>query len=526
MSEKTGIFICDCGGTLFSKKDAANIASQILCNGKPCKDIFHLSTLCTEPELSSIAKPVRERGIDRIVFAGCSPVRNEELLERIAQKAGLSPGAVYGVNIRHEESVKQAVSAINRGIHAFSLIPSFEVKTIPLNRKVLIIGGGIAGIQTASEIKALGYDTTLVESSEKTGGRFFRGECISDIPGMLKGVKVYTGSCLKDLSGHIGSFKAKIHTPEGDKPLDFGAIVLAAGIADAEISNEAGNPLHNKNFMVPMHEIEGTVANLRRKNGARPIGLILDINIDETKASMETALNISSRLQRRGYRQVHLFCRDARVAAPGLEKLYDEARETGVNIVKYEGKPSLIEGEGGVSITYRDSILGEEISLHCDFVGISTRGIDSSADSALVSITGVSVDSLGQMQDNNIHLFPEQTNRPGIFVVGACRGQDYIPQIITEARAAALAVHSLLEKGSIEIELSNAVVDPDKCILCLTCVRSCPFKAMQVDKEKGAAMSIPEACRKCGICVGECPAKAIELPVFSNQVLLSQIGIG
>ena len=505
MNEKTGVFICDCGGTQFLEKDTSTIG---------CRDIFRLSTLCTEPELSSLANPVREQGFSRIVFAGCSPVGNRELLERIAQRAGLAPSAVYGVNIRQEGSAEQAISAINRGIHALELMPSFQVKSIPLDRGVLIIGGGIAGIQTAAEIAALGYDITLVESSVETG-----------IPELPQGVKVYTGSRLLDLSGHVGSFKAGIHTPDGDKHLTCGAVVLAAGIIDIGIVDSViiDNPLHNSNFMVSMSELEGTVSHLRRKNGMRPIGLILDISIEETKASMETALKLCLKLQKRGSLQIHLFCREVRVAAPGLEKLYDEAREAGANIVKYEGRPSLNEGEDGVSITCRDSILQEEISLHCDFVGISTRGIASAADSTLARITGVSLDSLGQMQDNNIHLFPEQTNRPGIFVVGSCRGQDYIPRIITEAKAAALAVHSLLQKGSVEIELSSAVVDADKCILCLTCIRSCPFQAMQVDREKGAAMSIPEACQKCGICAGECPAKAIELPVFSNQILLSQV---
>ena len=272
-------------------------------------------------------------------------------------------------------------------------------------------------------------------------------------------------------------------------------------------------------------KLEGTVSNLRKKNGTREIGLVLDMRVDETKMSMETALNLSIRLQGRGRRQVHLLCRDAKVSASGLQKLYDEAREAGVDIVKYEGNPSLVEGEDGVLVTCHDSILGRDISLHCDFVGISIRGLTSSADQSIADLTGVSLDGLGQMQDNNIHLFPGQTNRPGIFVVGSCRGQDYLPMVTAEAGATALAIHTLLEKGSMEIELSGPVVNPDKCILCLTCVRSCPFKAMKVDREKGAATSVPEVCRKCGICAGECPAKAIELPVFSDKVLQIQLGI-
>ena len=89
-----------------------------------------------------------------------------------------------------------------------------------------------------------------------------------------------------------------------------------------------------------------------------------------------------------------------------------------------------------------------------------------------------------------------------------------------------LEVYSFKDNSQDRADFSlaiNAVVDEDKCILCLTCVRSCPHHAMEVDREKGAAVSIPEACQKCGICAGECPAKAISLPVYSDDVLLSLI---
>jgi heterodisulfide reductase subunit A-like polyferredoxin len=151
-------------------------------------------------------------------------------------------------------------------------------------------------------------------------------------------------------------------------------------------------------------------------------------------------------------------------------------------------------------------------------------GVSVSADPELARLFGVSTDSLGQLQANNVTLFPGQTNRPGIFAVGPCRGQPYPPRIRSEADATALSVHSLLSPGHLVVELSQPVVDPDKCVLCLTCVRSCPHKAMVVDRQKGAAASSPEACQRCGICAGECPARAIELPAYSDKVLLSMIG--
>ena len=163
------------------------------------------------------------------------------------------------------------------------------------------------------------------------------------------------------------------------------------------------------------------------------------------------------------------------------------------------------------------------MSLECELAGVSGYGVASAADPELARLFGVTLDALGQMQANNIHLFPGETNRPGIFAAGACRGQFYPPRIESEARATALAVHQLLAPGVLEVELAQPVVDEDKCALCLTCVRSCPHGAMYVDRAKGAAASAPEACRRCGICAGECPAKAITLPVWSDRVVMSQV---
>ncbi len=111
-----------------------------------------------------------------------------------------------------------------------------------------------------------------------------------------------------------------------------------------------------------------------------------------------------------------------------------------------------------------------------------------------------------------------------MFVVGSCRGEQDGATALRDARAAALAAHQLLSQKSLAVELSHPVVDPDKCVLCLTCIRSCPFKAMRIYMEEKRADSIPEACRRCGICAGECPAKAITLPAHSDAIVMARAG--
>jgi heterodisulfide reductase subunit A len=85
-------------------------------------------------------------------------------------------------------------------------------------------------------------------------------------------------------------------------------------------------------------------------------------------------------------------------------------------------------------------------------------------------------------------------------------------------------VHAVLARKEIVVELSHAVVDGDKCALCLTCIRSCPFAAMRIFAEEKRADCVPEACRRCGICAGECPNKAIELPAYSDRIVLARAG--
>ena len=80
--------------------------------------------------------------------------------------------------------------------------------------------------------------------------------------------------------------------------------------------------------------------------------------------------------------------------------------------------------------------------------------------------------------------------------------------------------------GYLETE-RKIVIDTDKCALCLTCIRSCPHRAIEIGEvaagQKWGAKVIPEACQGCGICAGECPAKAIEMVHYSDNQIFSEL---
>ncbi len=561
-----------CGGR-FSSRERESMAAKLG------------STLLIEKafgpsQLNELAARIAKRRFRRVLLAGIAPAGQAELLQAVARQAGLPAAAVAGVDLgpalASRGRVREALRAIQRGLAALAEIPVVERRSLALEPGVLVVGAGPAGREAAAALRSLGHPVTGVEILDKADGA------------APSGAEWLFGSKVRRVEGQVGRFAVTVRTPSGDRRVSCGAVMLTSGIPAADGSARAagsasaggtsasgasvegagaegakGASPFDTAGVVPLEQLEQAVAGLPRRRGVRSVALILDWRLEETKGSTQAALELALRLQKEGALQVHLLCREVRVAAMELEELYDRARQAGVDVIKFEGQPSLRAAGAGkaaagktvaaskaaaargavaaankaaagavaaaltagatVTVDFHDVILGQPVGLECELVGVSRYGVQGAADAELARLFGVSLDALGQFQLNNIHLLPGETNRPGVFAAGACRGQSYLPLLQSEARATALAVHQLLAPGVLELELAQPVVDEDKCALCLTCVRSCPHGAMYVDREKGAAACAPEACRRCGICAGECPAKAITLPAWSDRAILSQV---
>lgn len=380
--------------------------------------------------------------------------------------------------------------------------------TRPLNKHVLVVGAGIAGAQTAHELRTYGYRVTMLEQTAACGGQAARWASGTDIDTLLRGATIRTRSRLRRLDGNVGAFSAQIEKSGKTEELACGAVVLCAG-PDTQAVEAAR--LCDGERLSSVDELDARLQAAGLDTSTpKSVALVLDMNVHETKASTELALRSALNYRREHECEVFLFCRELRVAALHMEELYDQAREAGVVVVKYDGALRIEPASGTISAN--DVLLGETVTIQCDAIAASDAGLCSGTDPELLRRTGVGADEQGQAQQNNVHLFPHATNRPGIFTVGACRGVQYLPQIVDDAKAAALAVHGLLCDARIPIEPGTAEVDAAKCALCLTCLRSCPHGAIVVDETKRAAMPVPGVCRRCGVCVGECPAGAITLP--------------
>jgi heterodisulfide reductase subunit A-like polyferredoxin len=150
----------------------------------------------------------------------------------------------------------------------------------------------------------------------------------------------------------------------------------------------------------------------------------------------------------------------------------------------------------------------------------------------------VPLSSEGFFDEAQLKLRPMDFMREGIFLAGMAHYPKFIEESISHALAAAARALTILsQRDSLYLGGVVAVVDPEKCVGCLTCTRTCPFGIPQVLEDEGrigvgglggAAFIDDALCQGCGTCTGECPANAIQLINYTDeQMMLKNIsGLG
>ena len=176
---KIGVYVCHCGLNIAQTVDCRKVAETAskLDGVIVSKDIAYA---CSEPGQQEIKDDIAEYGLDRIVVASCSPRLHEPTFRQMMLSVSLNPYLLEMANLREqcswvhmfepqaatekaEDLVRMAVS------RARLLTPLFE-QSMPLTKRALVIGGGVAGIQTALDLADNGYEVVMVEKKPSIGG--------------------------------------------------------------------------------------------------------------------------------------------------------------------------------------------------------------------------------------------------------------------------------------------------------------------------------------------------------------------
>jgi len=227
---------------------------------------------------------------------------------------------------------------------------------------------------------------------------------------------------------------------------------------------------------------------------------------------------------------VYVLYRDVRTY--GFHELaYRQARESGVVFLRYDPqrKPEVEEVDGGLHVRVYDEQLGEEVVLHSDRVVLSAAVRPHPEAERLSVQLKVPRNEDGFFMEAHMKLRPLDFASEGIYLAGLSHAPKFIGETIAQARGAAARAATVLARDRLTVRGEVSVVDPSRCVACLTCVRVCPYDVPELKKGvEGAYMGEvayidPASCQGCGICASACPRKAISLQHYTDEQILAKV---
>jgi len=544
MEPKIGVFLCNCGGAINNIDFDAAVKKVAKFPGVTCVNLS--SDLCLEEGKEKMISCIRGENIERVVVAACSPEFQEHIFREVLEKAGLNGHLLSMANIReqcswaHEGDVTvKAVELVKMAVNKVRLLQPMEKKELPVNREVLVVGGGFSASNTALQLSRVGLRTTLLEKEAVLGAGteelesfygFDTGSMISAVE-VDKNIEVLTSAQMTEVGGKIGDFSVRIRQEGGEILRKYGAIVLATGhqtelALDSEPQLRAEDEAISGLNIVSQEQFCCMLGNSGLETEPKTIGFMFDFSDENSRFPTLTTLNNALAAKKKWGSEIYVFCKNVKVDSEGMEKLYQEARDCGVLFLKSEAPPRITAENGRVKIEAKDVFLGEDVILACDVIVAEELYLPAEGAENLSSLLSIRRDSKGFFQDENVHLYPVGSEKKGIFFIGGCRGDLDLGRVLTDISSVVMKVHELLSSGKILVELEKVKADPQKCVACLTCIRVCPHGAIQlvrVDGSKEVAEISDLACDACGICAAICPAKAIKFQGYRDEEILAQI---
>jgi heterodisulfide reductase subunit A len=229
---RIGVFVCHCGENIAGTVDVERVARE----AAEIKGVVHAvdyKFMCSDPGQKMIKDAIVEKGLTGVVVAACSPHMHETTFRRACAEAGLNPYRCEIANIREhcswvhsdrELATQKAMEIVRLIVEKVKRNHELYPIRVPVLKRALVVGGGIAGIQAALDIANAGYDVVMVERSPSIGGRMAQlsetfptldcSQCILT-PRMVEvksneRIKLYTYSEVEDVAGFVGNFKVRI----------------------------------------------------------------------------------------------------------------------------------------------------------------------------------------------------------------------------------------------------------------------------------------------------------------------------
>lgn len=554
---RIGVFVCDCGTNIAGFIDVPKVCeyAKTLPNVVYVKENMYT---CSNAGIQEIMDAIKEYKLNRVVVASCTPRTHEPLFRKACEEAGLNKFLFEFVNIRdqcswvhqneREEATQKAKDLVRMGVaRARMLEPLKEIK-IPVERKALVIGGGVAGMTASLSLAKQGFEVYLVEKEERLGGLLnsiyklypsdidaedFLNEMIEKVRNEEK-IHVYLGCKVKEVDGYIGNFNVKIEGKINEE-IKVGVIVVATGA-------KAYEPMYMYNY----GEYENIVTQLDLEKMLKEgkIGKWEEIIFIQCVGGRGERVNYCSRIccmnsiknarllkKMLPNSRIYIIHRGVQTYGTVYEEYARKAREEGIRFIRVRDAvptiSSLERKDGKIYIGFYHPGLRRKIKLPADLVVLSTPLIRREDAKEVSQMLKVPLGQDGFFFEAHVKLRPVDFATDGIYMAGSCRAPASVDECIVQGLAAASRAAIPLARGYVEAEPLMPVIDEEKCRGCGICVEVCPYGAMRIVIKDGRkiAENIAAACKGCGACGSSCIHKAINMMHFKDEQIMAQIEV-
>jgi heterodisulfide reductase subunit A len=555
---RVGVFTCHCGANIGRVVNIPEVTEY----SRGLEHVVHAEEglfICSTDAAAQIGTTIREKGINRVVVAACTPRTHEPLFRDTLREGGINQYFFDMANIREhcswvhskqkEEATQKAKDIIRMSVARTLCLEPLKEFELPVNKEALVVGGGVAGMNSALALANQGFEVHLVEKETELGGMARRLQTTLegvDVQAYVKDLirQVYAhplihvshGATITDASGYVGNFVTTVEAEGQVKTIHHGATILATGAAEHRPTEYLYG--EDERVLTQLELEERLSKKDEALTAARSLVMIQCVGCRQegrdycARVCCSQAVKNALKLKAQNPEMdVSILYRDMRTYG-FKEDYYYEAARKGVRFVRWEpeGRPEVeaARDEGGqpvLRVSVPNAILGQRLALDADILVLSAAVVPSPGNPEIARLFKVPVNPDGFFQEAHVKLRPVDFAADGVFLCGANHYPKHLSEAVSQAYGAAGRAVTILSRETVTASGSVCEVEESACIACGACIDVCRYDAIHWGGAKAAkkAEVNPALCKGDGLCCSNCPTNAIVLRHYTNQEVFNQI---
>jgi len=550
---RVGVFVCHCGTNII--KSVA--VSDVVAYAETLGGVVHAQEdtfSCSIDSIKRMVQTIKEKDLNRVVVAACTPRTHEPVFQDALRQAGLNPFLFEMTNIREhcawvhmgdkKAATRKAKDLVRMATAKAGMLAPLSRKPYAILRSALVIGGGISGMVCALSLANQGIKVHLVEKDNALGGMARRLRYTlegDDVQAYLKRLiervyhhlllQVHMGAEIRDFSGYVGNFRTTLETGVQRMTVDIphGVTVVATGAQEFKPEEY----LYGSDDRVLTHlELEEEIhGQTERIKSCRSLVMIQCVGSrdDErpycSRVCCGQAVKNALKLKEiNPEMKIYVLYRDMRTYGL-MENAYGDAADHGVVFIRYheEDKPEVQAqgGDKGLQVVVTEPTLGQKLMLQADLLSLAAATVPPENNHSLSQALKVPLNPDGFFMEAHMKLRPVDFPTDGIFMCGLAHNPKRITESVAQGYAAASRAMTVLSQEEMLGEGAICRVNEKRCTACSVCAEICPFHAVEVSAEKGVAVVNSALCKGCGLCAASCRSGALDVMGYNEEQVFS-----